>query len=65
MCNIEELYYDIFGWAKAHEDLLGKTLSLPGGVTFIRLRLKTRLAYCLASALRRLPKAPMLSDRLT
>lgn len=34
MCNIEELYYDIFGWAKAHEDLLGQTLSLPGGVTF-------------------------------
>lgn len=34
MCNLYELYYDIFGWAKAHEDLLKTHLSLPGGVTF-------------------------------
>ncbi|KQV66670.1 SOS response-associated peptidase family protein [Caulobacter sp. Root343] len=31
MCNIEELYYDIFGWAQAHEDLLKKSLTLPRG----------------------------------
>lgn len=31
MCNLYELYYDIFGWAQAHEDLLKKTLTLPGG----------------------------------
>ncbi|MBO9708086.1 MAG: SOS response-associated peptidase family protein [Caulobacter sp.] len=34
MCNLYELYYDIFGWAKAHEDLLKRHLSLPGGVAF-------------------------------
>jgi putative SOS response-associated peptidase YedK len=34
MCNLYELYYDIYGWAKAHEDLLGRHLSLPGGVPF-------------------------------
>lgn len=34
MCNIEELYYDIFGWAKAHEDLLKRNLTLPNGVPF-------------------------------
>lgn len=34
MCNLYELYYDVFGWAKAHEDLLGQHLSLPGGVAF-------------------------------
>ena len=34
MCNIEELYYDIFGWAQAHEDLLRKSLTLPHGVPF-------------------------------
>ena len=34
MCNIEELYYDIFGWAQAHEDLLKKSLTLPNGVPF-------------------------------
>lgn len=32
MCNIEELYYDIFGWAQAHEDLLNRSLRAPGGV---------------------------------
>ncbi|PVM83405.1 SOS response-associated peptidase family protein [Caulobacter endophyticus] len=34
MCNLYELYYDIFGWAKAHEDLLKRHLTLPGGVAF-------------------------------
>ncbi len=34
MCNLYELYYDIFGWAKAHEDLLKRHLTLPGGVPF-------------------------------
>lgn len=34
MCNLYELYFDIFGWAKAHEDLLGRHLTLPGGVSF-------------------------------
>lgn len=34
MCNLYELYYDIFGWAKAHDDLLGRHLTLPGGVSF-------------------------------
>lgn len=34
MCNLYELYYDIFGWAKAHEDLLKRHLTLPNGVPF-------------------------------
>lgn len=34
MCNLYELYYDIFGWAQAHEDLLKRHLTLPGGVAF-------------------------------
>ncbi|MDG2531030.1 SOS response-associated peptidase [Caulobacter endophyticus] len=34
MCNIYELEFDIFGWAQAHEDLLGRHLTLPGGVSF-------------------------------
>lgn len=28
MCNSEEFYYEIFDWAQAHEDFLGKTLPL-------------------------------------
>lgn len=34
MCNLYELYYDVFGWAQAHEDLLKRHLTLPGGVAF-------------------------------
>lgn len=31
MCNVYELKYDLFGWAKAHDELLSRTLTLPGG----------------------------------
>ena len=34
MCNIYELKFDLFGWAKAHEDLTRRNLTLPGGVPF-------------------------------
>lgn len=34
MCNLYELALDIYGWASAHEDLLRRNLTLPGGVPF-------------------------------
>lgn len=34
MCNVYELKYDLFGWAKAHDELLHRNLALPGGVAF-------------------------------
>lgn len=31
MCNLYSFKTDLFGWAKAHEDFLGRVLSLPAG----------------------------------
>lgn len=43
MCNLYELYIDLYGWAEAHERLLGEALPMPGAGSNIDLTWKAQL----------------------